>query len=156
MDRIGAGARGDVDDASVEAAKLRGRVAGFDRELFDVVEDGEESNLAGFGLQRGDAIVEIFVGAWAAAVDAGKKRAGGSSTPGARVESWMKLRELSGIASTLVPGMLVSMVLVSACSSGASVLTVMVSRSPRMVWPRRTVIPVRCRCWKLAAVASME
>ena len=76
VDGVGAGAGGDVDDAAVETAELGGDVVGLDGELLDVVEDGEEGDLAGLGLEGGDAVVEVFVGAGAAAVDAGKEGAG--------------------------------------------------------------------------------
>ena len=77
VEGVGAGAGGDVDDAAVEAAELGGDVVGFDGELLDGVEDGEEGDLAGLGLKGGDAVVEILVGAGTAAVDAGEERAGG-------------------------------------------------------------------------------
>ena len=82
VDGIGAGARGDVDDAAVEAAELGRDVVGLDGELLDVVEDGEEGDLAGFGLQGGDAVVEVLVGAGTAAVDAGEEGAGGELDAG--------------------------------------------------------------------------
>ncbi len=69
---VGSGACGDVDDASVEATELGGDVIGFDGEFLDVVEDGEEGNLSGLGLEGGDAIVEILIRAGASAVDAGQ------------------------------------------------------------------------------------
>ncbi len=76
---------------------------------------------------------------------------GGSSTPGASVDSWMKLREFNGIASTACPGMLVCILLASDCSSGASLETVTVSRTPPTgsvksrltVCPRMTVTALR-------------
>ena len=71
MEVVGAGAGGDVDDSAVEAAELGGDVVGLDGELLDVVDDGEEGDLAGLGLEGGDAVEDVLVGAGAAAVDAG-------------------------------------------------------------------------------------
>ena len=82
VDLVGAGARGYVNDAAVEAAELGGDVVGLDGELLDVVEDGEEGHLAGLGLEGGDAVVEVLVGARAAAVDAREERAGGQLDAG--------------------------------------------------------------------------
>jgi hypothetical protein len=76
VDGVGAGARGYVDDASVEAAELGGDVVGLDGELLNAIEDGEVGDLAGLGLECGDAVVEILVGAGTASVDAGKEGAG--------------------------------------------------------------------------------
>ena len=82
VEGVGAGAGGDVDDAAVEAAELGGDVVGFDGEFLNVVEDGEEGDLAGLGLQGGDAVVEVLVGAGAAAVDAREQCAGGQLDAG--------------------------------------------------------------------------
>ena len=84
----------DIDDASVEAAELGGDVVGFDGEFLDVVEDGEEGNLSGFGLEGGDAVVEILVGAWASAVDARKQGSGRKFDAGGERS---ELHEVAGI-----------------------------------------------------------
>src|SRR5262249_28322129 len=63
---------GEIDHAAVEAPELGGGGVGLDVEFLNGVDDGREGDLAGFGLKDGDAIVEIFVGAGAAAVKAGK------------------------------------------------------------------------------------
>ena len=70
------GASGHVHDAAVEASELGRHVVGFDGEFLDVVEDGKVGDLAGFGLQCGDAVEQIFIGARTASVDAGQERAG--------------------------------------------------------------------------------
>ena len=82
VEAVAAGAGGYVDDAAVETAELGGDVVGFDGELGDVVDDGEEGDLAGLGLEGGDAVEEVLVGAGTAAVDAGKDGAGGELDAG--------------------------------------------------------------------------
>ncbi len=82
MEAVGAGAGGEIDDASVEAAKLGGDVVGLDGELCDGVNDGEEGDLAGFGLEGGDTVVEVLVGAGTAAVDAGQEGSRGEFDAG--------------------------------------------------------------------------
>ena len=94
MDGVGAGAGGYVDDPAVEAAELGGDVVGLDGELFDAVDDGEVDDLAGFGLEGGDAVVDVFVGAGAAAVDAGKEGAGGKFDSGSQGR---ELDEVAGV-----------------------------------------------------------
>ena len=73
MERVGAGAGGDVDDASVEATEFGWHVVCLDGELLDVVEDREEGHLTGFGLEGRDSVVEILVGARATSVDTRKQ-----------------------------------------------------------------------------------
>ncbi len=76
VEAVGAVARADIDDAAIEAAKLGGDVVGLHGELVDAVEDGKEGDLAGLGLERGDAVEEVLIGTRAAAVDAREQRAG--------------------------------------------------------------------------------
>ena len=73
---VRSGAGGEIDDSTIEAAELSGHVVGLDVELLDIVDDGKEGDLAGLRLQGGDAIEKIFVGAWAATVDARQKSSG--------------------------------------------------------------------------------
>ena len=47
----------------VEAAELRRRAVGFDLELLDRIDGREERHLAGLGLEDGDAVEQVFVGA---------------------------------------------------------------------------------------------
>jgi hypothetical protein len=70
MKRIAAGLRCQVDDSSVEAAELRRGTIALDLEFLNRVHVGKERDLPGFRLQNRDAVKEILVGAWAAAVDA--------------------------------------------------------------------------------------
>jgi hypothetical protein len=66
----------DEDDASVGAAVL-GRVAvGLNAELGDGIDDGVEGDLAGFGLEDADAVVDVLADARTAAVDPGQDGAG--------------------------------------------------------------------------------
>ena len=76
MEGVRSGARGDVDDAAVESAELGGNVVGSTGERLNVVDDGEVDDLAGFGLQGGDAVEEILVSSRTAAIDARQDGAG--------------------------------------------------------------------------------
>ena len=92
MDSVGAGTGCYVDHATVEAAKLRGHIIGFDGELRDIVKDREEGDLTGFGLKCGDAIVDVLIGPWAATVNAGKQGAG------RQLDAWRQRCELNKIS----------------------------------------------------------
>ena len=74
MKRVGARLRGQVDDAAVEPPELGRRAVALDLELLDRVDDGEEGDLPGLGLENRDAVEEILVRARPAAVDAWKLR----------------------------------------------------------------------------------
>ena len=63
-----------VDHAAVEPAELGRRAVALDLELLNRVDDREERHLAGLGLQHGDAVEQVFVGARPAAVDARQLR----------------------------------------------------------------------------------
>ncbi len=92
VEHVGAGARGHVDDSAVEAAELGGHVVGLDGELLDIVDYREEDHLAGLGLQRGDAVEQILVGARTAPVDARQQGAG------RKLHARSQLREVDEVA----------------------------------------------------------
>src|SRR5215813_13426261 len=61
-------------DVSVEASELRGRRIDLDLELLDGVDHRVEGELPRLGLERRNAVVEVFIDARSAAVDARKRR----------------------------------------------------------------------------------
>src|SRR5262249_10137621 len=67
---------GQVDYAAIETTELRRGAVGVDLEFLNGVDHREKGHLARFGLQNGNAIVEILIGSGPAAVDAGKPAAG--------------------------------------------------------------------------------
>src|SRR5687767_7127876 len=76
MKRITACLRCQVDDSSVEPAELCREAVALDLELLDRVDVGKERDLPGLRLQDRDTVEQIFVGAWAAPVDARQWRGG--------------------------------------------------------------------------------
>ena len=88
-----------VDHAAVEPAELGRRAVAFDLELLDRVDVGKERHLPWFGLQHGDAVEQVLVGARPAAVDARKRRSRAAEAPPRQapgLTSLRKLRPLSG------------------------------------------------------------
>src|SRR5580698_3676187 len=88
MDRIGAGARCYIHDTAIEAAELCRYVIGFDSELLNVVENRKVRDLSRFGLQCGDAVVQVLVRSGTAAVDAREQG------PGRKCDAGREGREL--------------------------------------------------------------
>ena len=81
---VGAGFLIDHDHAAVGTAILRGIAVRIHAELFDCVDDGVESHLAGLGLQNTDAVVDVFADSRPAAIDAGQK------TSWRQIDTWGK------------------------------------------------------------------
>src|SRR6185503_18472865 len=63
-----------VDDAAVEAAEFRRRAVALDLEFLDGIDVREERHLARLGLEHGDTVEEILVGARTPAVDSRQRR----------------------------------------------------------------------------------
>ena len=146
--RVGARLGRQVDDAAVEPAELGRRAVAFDLEFLNRVDDREERDLARLGLQHGDAVEEVFVGARPPAVDARQRRVGrqrdAGRERGQRDEAAAVQRQLQRPArcSTTVPRLAVSV-----RSSGASAVTVTCSRTSPTVSSKssRIVSPVVSR-----------
>src|SRR5688572_7994369 len=71
---VGARLGREVDDPSVEAPELRRRTVRLDSELLNRVDGRKVGDLPRLGLQHGNAIEQILVGAWTTAVDARQLR----------------------------------------------------------------------------------
>ena len=83
---VAAGFGGEIDDAAVESAECGGGIAGLNVELAYGVNDGKEGDLTGLRLKNGDAIVEIFVGARAAAAETRERGAGRYGDAGCKAD----------------------------------------------------------------------
>ncbi len=70
VEGIRAGLGGQIYHAAVEPAELGGGTVALDLEFLNRVDDGEVRHLTGLGLQHGDAVEQVFVGARPPAVDA--------------------------------------------------------------------------------------
>lgn len=96
VELVGAGLLVDHDDAAVGAAIFGGVAVDLDAELLDGVDDGVEGDLAGFGLEDGDAVVDVLADAGAGAVDAGEEVAGGEIDAGAEGDQGDEVAAVEG------------------------------------------------------------
>ena len=87
VERVGARFRCQIDDTAIEPAELRGRAVALDLELLDGIDDRIVRKLSWLGLQHGNAVEEVLVGARSPAVDArqdGIRRQGDTGRDGGK------------------------------------------------------------------------